>query len=233
MAHIFRLSLALTILLAAATPGFAAELIVDNSDGVVQLKGKWTTTKETQGFYGPDYLFRTPGDGGSSVTWPFPNDAGAGRYEVFGRWSAGPNRATNATYQVASNGGTASVPENQKTSGGAWQSLGSFDFQPNKGHGVKLTDKADGVVVADAIRFLGPQPASLAATALTPTPPTPISVAVPPPAPVPNDARHFAQTGYRIGEDAFWNYFQVRGGVRGSGYPVSNAFLLYGTKLQI
>jgi N-acetylmuramoyl-L-alanine amidase len=239
MAHILRLSLALFIVLAAATPGFAAELIVDNSDSVVQVKGKWTATKETPGFYGPDYFFRTPGDGSSSITWPFPNDAAAGHYDVFARWSAGPNRATNATYQVTSNSGTVSVPENQKTNGASWQQLGSFDFQPNKGQSVKLTDKADGVVVADAVRFVGPQTAALAATAVTQPPPspipaaTPVQAAVPPATPVPNDARYFAQTGYRIGEDGFWNYFQVRGGVRSFGYPVSNVFLLYGMKVQI
>jgi N-acetylmuramoyl-L-alanine amidase len=41
------------------------------------------------------------------------------------------------------------------------------------------------------------------------------------------------QTGYRIGEDAFWHYFQVRGGVRSFGYPVSNVFMMYGMKVQI
>src|SRR5437870_5557678 len=97
----------------------AAELIVDNADGAVGVKGKWTTSTTTGGLYGPDYLFRTAGDGSSSVTWPFPNGA-AGRYEVFARWSAGPNRASNATYQVNSNAGTGNVSVNQKVNGGSW-----------------------------------------------------------------------------------------------------------------
>jgi N-acetylmuramoyl-L-alanine amidase len=97
-----------------------------------------------------------------------------------------------------------------------------------------VTDKADGVVVADAIRFVGPQgspapaaqPQTAATTSTTAVPPAP-------PAGIPNDARYFAQTGYRVGEDAFWNYFQVRGGLHSFGYPVSNVFLLYGMKVQI
>src|SRR5262245_15678794 len=137
-----------------AAPIHAAELIVDNSDGVVQVKGKWAATTTTGGFLGPDYLFRTPGDGSSSVTWPFPADV-AGKYEAFARWSAGPTRAGNATYQITSISGVANVSVNQKTNGGTWQSLGTYDFQPNKTHRVALTDKADGVVVADAIRFVG------------------------------------------------------------------------------
>src|SRR5207244_1222860 len=157
-----------------------------------------------------------------SVSWPFPSGP-AGRYEVFARWSAGPNRATNASYQVNSNAGGSSVPVNQKINGASWQSLGSFDFQPGKGQGITLTDKADGVVVADAIRFLGPQ-AGTSAQPQASAPPAQQAavVAAPPPTPVPNDARFFQQTGYRIGEDAFWNFFRGRGGVRSFGYPVSN-----------
>jgi N-acetylmuramoyl-L-alanine amidase len=48
-----------------------------------------------------------------------------------------------------------------------------------------------------------------------------------------SDARMFPQTGYRIGDDAFWTYFQRRGGVRTFGYPVSNPFTLQGFRVQI
>src|SRR5207245_9581072 len=140
-----------------------------------------------------------------------------GRYEVFARWSAGPNRASNATYQVNSNAGTGNVSVNQKVNGGSWQSLGSFDFQPGKGQSVVLTDKADGVVAADAIRFVGPANApGLAADSLAFAQAQPSAPAAPQPqaAPAPADGRYFGQTGYRVGDDAFWNYFQVRGGVR-------------------
>ncbi|HEX8966441.1 MAG TPA: N-acetylmuramoyl-L-alanine amidase [Chloroflexota bacterium] len=218
----------LALLLASlplATSGLAAEMVVDNTDSAVQIKGRWTASKTTAGFYGPDYLFRTAGDGTSSVTWPFPGGGAAGRYEVFTQWSGGPNRASNATYQVNSNAGTASISVNQKANGGAWQSLGSFDFKPNAGQGVTLTDKADGVVVADAMRFVGP-----AGAPQSPAQPVTQQAAA---APVPSDARYFAQTGYRVGEDAFWNYFNVRGGLRSFGYPVSNVFVLYGMKVQI
>src|SRR5205823_7792258 len=135
--------------------------------------------------------------------WPFPSGP-AGKYDVFARWSAGPNRATNATYQINSNAGATSAAVNQKVNGGNWQSLGSFDFQPGKGQGVTLTDKADGVVVADAIRFVGPQGSSPPAAPPAPAPTQQTAVAATPPAaPVPNDPRFFQQTGYRIGEDAF------------------------------
>src|SRR2546430_2558317 len=100
-----RMSIAAVLLLTAlplAAPVAAAELVVDNPDGTVQVKGKWSATNTTGGFLGADYLFRVPGDGSSSVFWPFPG-SDAGKYEVFARWSAGPNRATNATYEVTHN----------------------------------------------------------------------------------------------------------------------------------
>ncbi|HEV7664423.1 MAG TPA: N-acetylmuramoyl-L-alanine amidase [Chloroflexota bacterium] len=230
------LALSLALLVCAlplASTTLAAELIVDNSDAAVQIKGKWAATNTTTGFLGNDYLFRTPGDGSATVGWPFPNGA-AGRYQVFVRWTAGPNRATNANYQINSNAGAANVVFNQKNNGGGWQSLGTFDFQPGKAQGVVISDKADGVVVADAVRFLGPTSDPAPATQPQPAPaPAQQAALGPSPAPVPNDDRFFQQTGYRIGEDAFWDYFRVRGGIRSFGYPVSNVFTLFGMKVQI
>jgi N-acetylmuramoyl-L-alanine amidase len=222
-------ALLLVTALPFAQPAAAAELIVDNPDGAVQIKGKWTATNTTSGFQGSDYLFHVAGDGSSTVFWPFPGTQ-AGRYEIFARWSGGPNRATNAPYEVVHNGGTQPVPKNQKDNGGSWQSLGTFDFEPNKGQGVRITDKADGVVVADAIRFVGPAsgsaPAQPAAQQQEASAPTALQ-------PVVRDSRFFEQTRYRIDEDAFWDYFRRRAGVRTFGYPVSGTFTLLGMKVQM
>ncbi len=57
-------------------------------------------------------------------------------------------------------------------------------------------------------------------------PPTPVSAQA-------QDARMFPQTGYRVGDDAFWTYFRRRGGVRTFGYPVSNPFTLQGFRAQV
>jgi polysaccharide biosynthesis protein PslG len=47
------------------------------------------------------------------------------------------------------------------------------------------------------------------------------------------DPRFFSQTNFRIDTDAFWNFFQGRGGVRTFGYPVSRTFRLDGFQVQI
>ncbi|HUX87890.1 MAG TPA: hypothetical protein VMW65_12885, partial [Chloroflexota bacterium] len=46
------------------------------------------------------------------------------------------------------------------------------------------------------------------------------------------DARFFSQTGFRIDNDQFWDYFQHRGGVNTFGYPISRAFTLLGKTTQ-
>ncbi len=242
----FAVLAAALLLVVSALGAFADELVVDNVGQGAQVKGLWTASTTTPGFYGSNYLFRTAGDGSSTVAWSFPDSATAGRYEVFVQWSGGPNRASNAPYQVNFDGGSNTVAVNQKDTGVGWKSIGTFSFQPRKGQTVVLSDKADGVVVADAVRFVGPQPAQQAAGQAAPAqqqlpvaqpapaqPATPPAPAAPPPPGVPQDERYFAQTRYRINEDAFWDYFNKRGGVASFGYPVSNTFSLLGMKVQI
>jgi hypothetical protein len=50
---------------------------------------------------------------------------------------------------------------------------------------------------------------------------------------VPHDARYFAETRYRIDNDAIWGYFQARGGIETFGYPVSRTFVFLGCTTQI
>src|SRR5205814_7934416 len=129
---------------------------MDNSSPGVQVSGPWTETALTNGFNGASYLYRPASSGGATVFWPFPPTASKGHYEVFARWTSGTNRASNAPYWVSSDSGTTSITRNQQSNGGSWQSLGTFDFAPGKQQGVTLSDRSDGVVVADAIRWVGP-----------------------------------------------------------------------------
>lgn len=44
--------------------------------------------------------------------------------------------------------------------------------------------------------------------------------------------RFFPQTGYRISDDRFFDFFSKRGGLRTFGYPISRSFTLLGTQVQ-
>src|SRR6185369_10781294 len=120
----------------------------------VEITGNWTSTSTSGGFYGDGYRFHVAGDGSNRVRWAFPQNQAAGTYEVFARWTNGPNRASNATYVVKHAGGSSSVNVDQRDNGAVWRSLGTFSFGADADQGVTLSDKADGVVVADAVRWV-------------------------------------------------------------------------------
>ena len=71
----------------------------------------------------------------------------------------------------------------------------------------------------------------------TPAPtatPAPNATAVPGTAPpLTRDNRYFSQTAFRIDTDAFWTYFNQRGGVRTFGFPSSRTFRLDGFQVQM
>ena len=83
-------------------------------------------------------------------------------------------------------------------------------------------------------------PAPAAAASPSPTPgqvPSPGATQSPTPAPQQTgsakDPLYFEQTGFRIANDRFWDYFNKRGGVRTFGYPISKEFLLFGFRVQL
>jgi len=84
-----------------------------------------------------------------------------------------------------------------------------------------------------------PTPAAATAPPATPTPnPASVSSSAVAPAPPPqggatSDPMFFQETGFRIANDQFWNYFNRRGGVRTFGYPISKEFLLFGFRVQL
>jgi hypothetical protein len=204
----------------AARPALADELVVDDSAPSVQFTGSWAQASTTAGFFGAGYHYRVAGDGSSSARWPFPGTAD-GTYELFARWTSGPNRASNATYTITHAGGTTNVSVDQRSNGGAWQSLGTFRFGPAPEQGVSLSDKADGVVIADAVRWVP----SSGAPAAPAAPSAPAAAGA--------DLRFFEPTQFRIDRDSFWDFFQKRGGLRTFGYPVSREFTFFGCQTQI
>jgi hypothetical protein len=76
-----------------------------------------------------------------------------------------------------------------------------------------------------------PSPTATSTVAPTSTPsPTPVVQVAPP---VPHDARYFAETRFRIDNDAIWGYFNARGGVDAFGFPVSRTFTFLGCSTQV
>jgi len=86
----------------------------------------------------------------NTASWQFEVPQ-SDQYRVFARWTAHPNRSTNASYTVNSDAGAMTVTTDQQQNGGVWNLLGTYSFTVGQGYNINLTDHADGYVIADAI----------------------------------------------------------------------------------
>ena len=154
---------------ATATPS----VIVDDADATgVTITGSWTSSTSGNGYYGVGYLHdgNTGATGGKSVI--FTPALTGGSASVYLRWTAGTNRASNVPVSVTHAAGTNSFTVDQRVNGGLWMLLDTFNFNAGSGGNVVVSNTgANGVVVADAVRFVSPPPATtvLAPANLTPT----------------------------------------------------------------
>ena len=70
-----------------------------------------------------------PGASPNTATWTLAVPS-AGSYQVYARWTAHPNRATDAKYTVSHAAGADTVTVNQGASSGAWNLLGTTTSTP-------------------------------------------------------------------------------------------------------
>lgn len=137
--------------LVPTSAGTPREMIVDNTQAA--FSAGWTPSTFVKDYWGQSYAHAAPGTGSATAKWGVASLVG--RYKVYASWTAGANRARNATYTVKHAGLNAESVVNQQTNGGRWVLLGEYAF--NGPVEVVLTNRADGQVIADAIRFLPAQ----------------------------------------------------------------------------
>jgi len=128
-------------------------MVVDNTDpSNVVLTGAWTTSTATSGYYLTNYINDgNTAKGTKSVSFKPPITI-SGNYEVYARWTAGTNRATNVPIDIVKSDGTAStVVVNQQTNGSQWNLLGTFSLDPSNAEVLVRTTGTDGYVIADAV----------------------------------------------------------------------------------
>jgi len=138
-------------LTSSALPDF----ILDNTDATgVVFTGSWPASTSVTGYYGINYCSDgNTGQGTKSVQYS-PNFPMSGSYEVFARWTALSNRASNVPIDIITPTGTTTVVVNQQATGSQWVSLGVYDFNAGSGGSVLIRNTgANGYVIADAVRF--------------------------------------------------------------------------------
>src|SRR5262249_40516285 len=134
--------------------------ILDNSNlAAATLTPGWTKGGLPGGFDG-GYVLAGPLQGPRAATW-VETGLAPGLYDLYATWVASGNRAPNAPYPVLDDGDSLEVvkvdqrkaPQGDTADGQTWQLLGHYIITTGK-MTVTLTNQANGVVVADAIRVV-------------------------------------------------------------------------------
>ena len=89
----------------------------------------------------------------STFTWLL-DVSESSTYEVFVRWTAAPDRASDATLVLTHDSGTATIPVNQQTGGATWNSLGTYTISVASGATLTIDNDANGKVIADAVKLV-------------------------------------------------------------------------------
>lgn len=131
-----------------------ADVIIDNNTSGFTASSNWSTGTSAADKYGADYRFRLTQAISDSATWTYTATQ-TRNYEVYAWWSAGSNRSATAPYVVIHSVGNATVSKNQQTSGGSWQTLGTYNMNAGQ-NSVKLScwTTTGFVVVGDAIKVV-------------------------------------------------------------------------------
>jgi subtilisin family serine protease len=149
-----------------STPTFSIGVSVNVTPVIVTLDDGGTGVSQTTGWsvnttsgYGKDYRWKAAGTGTRSTTWSFASLL-PGQYRVSTTYVASSLNASDATYSISSGGqalGTATVdqkvaPNDRNASGVNWEDLGTFTVTAGT-LSVRLTDQANGRVIADGMRI--------------------------------------------------------------------------------
>ena len=133
-----------------------AGVVVDNADATgVVIVGPWTSSTSISGYYGANYL--TDGNtnkGLSSVTF-IPTLPQGGSYQVYARWTANPNRASNVPIDIIHPAGTNTVYVDQTQAGSQWVLLLTTNFNAGTAGKVRIRNTGTtAFVIADAVQFI-------------------------------------------------------------------------------
>lgn len=136
----------------AYTPGTVSNAVTYTDDSPVD-SGSWSVGTSAGDKYGADYKFHSTAALSDAATWTI-NVATGGSYTISAWWAAGANRSTTAPYILPNN---ATVQANQQVNGGKFNVLGTIGLAAgNNDTKLSIWTTSGFVVVADAVRYVGP-----------------------------------------------------------------------------
>ncbi|MGK5441503.1 DNRLRE domain-containing protein [Micromonospora sp. URMC 105] len=130
---------------------------VDDGNTGSSAQGTWTasTSTLTSEAVGTDYRVNQDAVAGETYTWT-PTLTESGDYKVEVHYVGASDRTDTAKYTVHSSGGKQTpytIDQRTPASKGAWKTLGIHHFDAGTTGKVVLSDVANEVVIADAVRF--------------------------------------------------------------------------------
>lgn len=136
------------------TDTLAEAIVVDDADQGFGTEGGWSlgwTSKDYKSGLKWAYLSTKAT---ATATWSAEIPV-CGQYEVFEWHGADPHsdHATDAPFTVHYADGSKTVLVNQRENAGQWNSLGTYTFKKGTTAKVTVTNKANGNVIADAVKF--------------------------------------------------------------------------------
>jgi len=132
------------------TPGTG--WVVDDEGPHASFDGAvWGTSTAPSGFVGSRQRVRPVGAGPEPFRWAVELPV-EGAVVVRVRYTAASDRSPGATYTIITPDGPQTATLDQRSGGGAWQTLGTFEIGPDKVASVEL-DAASGSLSADGVWF--------------------------------------------------------------------------------
>jgi len=126
-------------------------IILDNNSA--QASGFWNSTDSGKDFYGNDFYYINSGSGQNTIKFKTEN-VNKGFYDIYAWWTANSQNATNTKFLIECDSQTELIEKSQQTNGGQWNLLTRVISTTYSDINVTLSDDANGIVVADAIRIV-------------------------------------------------------------------------------
>lgn len=131
------------------------EIIVDNDSSRVTRSSNWGSSAYSSDKYGANYYFADPQNVSDAVWYRF-NVPSTGSYKVYAWWPANSGYNDKTPYVIKTTSGNVTVHVNQRTNGGKWVLLGTYNLAAGDYNLVAVSrwTNGTGLVIADAIKIV-------------------------------------------------------------------------------
>jgi hypothetical protein len=148
-------ALALSVLTPAPAATAQGPIIIEAAGDSFTASDNWGTSSWSSQKYGDVYRFATPDTTASDAAWFGASIAEAGSYLVEVWYPADSGYNSSTPFVVATTSGAQSVRVDQRSNGGRWVALGTFNLAAGDYNvvGVSRWTNTSGYVIADAVRI--------------------------------------------------------------------------------